>query len=125
MGYSTNFPRHLLPANSTYVARRRCEPPTRATSDTQGPTTLRSCQRSAASQLVSPLYLLSTAAHTLQNVSMSYVRTKSRVTSVPSSNSTLNWPHDFTQFTTRNKIRGYNPISKIDCKKDTSIENVE
>ena len=71
------------------------------------------------------LYLLSTATHTLRNVSRSNVRTKRRVASDPSSNSTLNWPHDFTQFTTLNKICGYIPFRKIDCKQNISNENLD
>ena len=124
MGYSTTFSRYPFPANS-YVSRSTCEPRTRATSDIEGPTTLRSCPRTAASRLASPLYLHSTATHTLRNVSRSHVRTKIGVASDPSSNSTLNWPHDFTHFTTRDKIHGYIAFSKIDCKQDISNENVE
>ena len=58
MEFSTHFSRYPLPANSTYVSRSICEPPTRATSDTEGPTTLTSCPRTGTSRLVSPLYLL-------------------------------------------------------------------
>ena len=85
-GCSTNFSRYPLPASSLNVSRSTCEPPIRATSHTEGPTTLWRCSRTAASRLASPLLLLSTATHTLLNVSRSHVRTKSRVASVPSSN---------------------------------------
>ena len=121
----TSFSRYPLPANSTYVSRSTCEPPTRATSDTEGPTTLRSSPRTAASRLASLLYLLSTTTHTLRNVSRSHVRTKTRVASNTSLNSTLKWPHDFVQFATRNNIRGYTPFSKLDFKQDISNENLE
>ena len=90
MGYSTKFPRYPLPANSIVCVASTCDPPTRETSNTERPTTLRSCPRTTASRLVSPLYLLYTATHILRNVSRSHVRTKTRMASDAFPNSTLN-----------------------------------
>ena len=120
MVYSNIFSRYSLPVNSTCVSRSTCEPPTKAISDTEGPTTLRSCPRTAVSRLASPLYLLSKATHTIRNASRSHVRTKTRVTSDPSSNSTLNWSP-----WSQPSASGYIPISEIVCKRDITNENVE
>ena len=118
MGYSISFSRHPLPANSKYVWRGTCDAPSRKTNDNQGPTKPRTCPRTVASRLASPLYLLSTATHSLRIVSRSHVRRKTRMDSDPSSSSTLNWLHDLVQPTTRVKIRGNTPFSNNDCKKN-------
>ena len=76
MGYPPSFSRCPLLANPIYVSRSTCDLSTGETSDTEKPTTLRSCPRTTASRLASPLYLLSTATHTLRSVSRSQVRTK-------------------------------------------------
>ena len=125
MWYSINFSWYPPPANSTFVSRSTCGPPTRETSDTDGPTTIRSCPGTTASRQASPLYFLSRATHTLRNVCRSHRRKKTRVASDPTPNSTLNWPHDFTQFKTRNMIHGNIPSSKIDCKQDMSNKSME
>ena len=78
-GYSTRFSRYPLPTNSMKVSRNTCDPLARATSNTEAPMVLRSRPWTAVSQLASPLYLLGTATDTLQNVSLSHVRTKTRV----------------------------------------------
>ena len=72
-----------------------------------------------------PLYLPSTAIQNLWNVSRSHAQTKTRVGSDPAANSKLQQPHNFTQLTTRNEVRGYNPFSKSDCKSENSNENGE
>ena len=105
------------------MSRNTCDPPKRVTSDTEGPTALKSCPRKAASRLASPLYLLNTALQTLRNVSRSHVRTKTRVSSNLSSKCLLNWPYTFAQPTTRNNYRGNIPFSKIDWKQKSAVKN--
>ena len=121
MGYSTKFSWYPLPANSTYGSWSTCDPPTRETIDTEWPGTLRSYPRTAASRLPSPLFLLSTATPTLLNVSQSHLRTKTRVASDPSLNSTRNWPNKVIPPTTREKIWGNIPSRKTDCKQKTAM----
>ena len=125
MGCSNSFSRYPLPANSTYVSRSTSDPPTRERSDTEETTTLKSCSRTAASRLDSPLYLLSTSTHTQRSVSSSHVRTKTRVASNRSSNSTLDWLLDLALLTTLIKIRGNIPFSNIDCKTEILNKNLE
>ena len=122
-GCSTNFSRYPLPANSPYVLRSTRQPQTTATSDTEGPTKHRSCPRTATSRLACCTCCVQ--PHTLSGTCPGPRRTKTRVNSDPSLNSTLNCPRAFTQFTTRNKIHGYISFNKTDSKQDISNENVE
>ena len=114
-GYSTSFSRYPLPMSSKKVSRNTCAPSTNKTSETESPTTLRSCSKTAALQRASPLYLylLGWATHTLRNVSRSHVGTKTRVSSALFPNSTLKWRHIFTQLKTRESNCGNIPCSKI------------
>ena len=104
------------------LSRSRSDPPKRVTIDTDGPTRLRKCPRTMMSRFPSPVYWLSTATHTLRNVSQFHVWTKTRIPYDTCSNPMLNLPRGFTELTTRDRNHGNILFCKIDWKQKSKMK---